>query len=292
MDISERNLEATIEAALLAYGPDAPLSDTETLQEPPVVYGDTLPGGYHKRRPDEYHRGLCLIPRDVIDFIYATQPKEWDKLKQQHGPDVKARFLTRLAREITRRGTLHVLRQGVRDSGCRFHLAYFRPSSGLNETLQKLYAANLFSVVRQLHYSEKTEQSLDLGIFLNGLPIFTAELKNPLNGQNVENAIQQYRTDRDPREPLLAFGRCLAHFAVDPDLVYMTTRLEGTKTRFMPFNKGRNGGAGNPPSWRSFATAYLWEDVWSRDSVLHLLQYFMHEVEERTTKAAGLAPST
>ena len=177
-----------------------------------------------------------------------------------------------------------MLRKGIRGNGCKFQLAYFRPSSGLNEALQKLYAANQFTVVRQLQYSEKTGHSLDLTIFLNGLPIFTAELKNPLMGQNVENAIRQYRFDRDPREPFFAFGRCLAHFAVDPDLVYMTTSLEGAKTRFLPFNKGRNGGAGNPPSWKSFATAYLWEEVWARDSVLNLIQHFIHVVEDEDDK--------
>ena len=280
MDISERNFEATIEAALIAHSTDASIEGVETVQEPPQPYGESPPGGYHKRRPEEYDRALCLLPRDTIDFIYATQPKEWEKLKKHYGTDIKQRFLARLSREILRRGTLDVLRNGIRDSGCRFQLAYFRPSSGLNATLQKLYEANLFAVVRQLKYSEKSEHSLDLGIFLNGLPIFTAELKNPLTGQNVENAIRQYRLDRDPREPLFAFRRCLAHFAVDPDLVYMTTHISGAKTRFLPFNKGRYGGAGNPPSWNSFATAYLWEEVWARDSVLNLIQHFIHTVAD------------
>src|SRR6266446_1745951 len=284
MDISERNFEHTIEAALLAHVPDSLTGEADTAQEPPLSYGQSLPGGYYKRRPDEYNRTLCLIPRDVIDFIYATQPKEWEKLKQQHGQDVKERFLTRLAREITRRGTLDVLRKGMRDSGCKFQLAYFRPSSGLNAALQKLYAANLFTVVRQLQYSEKTGHTLDLALFLNGLPIFTAELKNPLTGQNVEHAIRQYCFDRDPREPFFAFGRCLAHFAVDPDLVYMTTHLDAEKTHFLPFNKGRNGGAGNSPSWKSFATAYLWEEVWARESVLNLMQHFIHVVEDEDDK--------
>jgi type I restriction enzyme R subunit len=239
MDISERNFEAIIEATLIAYSSAASIAGVEAVQEPsPPTYDESPPGGYHERRPDEYDRSLCLIPRDVIDFLCATQPKEWEKLKKQHGNEVKQRFLGRLSREITRRGTLDVLRKDFRDSGCRFQLAYFRPSSGLNAALQKLYQANLFSVVRQLKYSEKSEHSLDLGIFLNGLPIFTAELKNPLTGQNVENAIRQYRFDRDPREPLFTFGRCLAHFAVDPDLVYMTTHLEGAKTRFLLLIRG------------------------------------------------------
>ena len=154
----------------------------------------------------------------------------------------------------------------------------------MNYDLLSLYGANLFSEVRQLHYSERNNNSLDLVLFLNGLPIFTAELKNPFTGQNVENAIKQYRTDRDPREPLFAFGRCLAHFAVDPELVYMTSHLEGQNTRFLPFNKGNKGGAGNPASWKGFATAYLWENIWARNSVLNLVQHFIQEIEDQDDK--------
>ena len=176
---------------------------------------------------------------------------------------------------------------GIKDSGCKFRLAYFRPASGLNEETQRLHAANLFAVVRQLRYSEKNEKSLDLVLFLNGIPIFTAELKNPLTGQDVEDAIRQYKTDRDPREPLFAYGRCLAHFAVDPDLVYVTTQLAGPKTRFLPFNQGKFGGAGNPPvppTQKGYATGYLWEETWARDSVLDLVRQFIHEVEEEDEK--------
>jgi type I restriction enzyme R subunit len=183
----------------------------------------------------------------VVDFLLATQPKEWRKLGEHYGAAVKERFVRRLASEIERRGALDVLRNGIKDSGVKFQLAYFRPSSGLNEETQRLHAGNLFAVVRQLRYSMKNEKSLDLMLFLNGIPIFTAELKNPLTGQEVENAIRQYKTDRDPREPLFAYGRCLGHFAVDPDLVYVTTQLAGPDTRFLPFNRGRFGGAGNPP---------------------------------------------
>ena len=247
-EISEQAFEEAIECALLRHGPDACRGDTTAVRESPPAYDDEpVPGGYRKRRPEDYDRGLCLIPADVIDFLLATQPKEWQKLKQHHGVDVKLRFLGRLSREIGRRGALDILRNGIKDSGCKFRLAYFRPSSGLNEELQRLHAANLFSVVRQLRFSEQGEESLDLVLFLNGIPIFTAELKNPLNGQDVENATRQYRTARDPREPLFAYGRCLAHFAVDPELVFVTTRLVGSATRFLPFNQGRFGGAGNPP---------------------------------------------
>ncbi|MDW8373303.1 MAG: type I restriction endonuclease [Planctomycetota bacterium] len=289
--ISERAFEEAIERALLQHGPDAVVSADSSfilhpssfVAEPIAPYGENPPGGYRRRRPEDYDRTLCLLPRDVTDFILATQPKEWQKLEQHHGRAVREQFLKRLAGEIEQRGALDVLRNGIKDSGVKFRLAFFRPASGLNEETRRLYAANLFAVVRQLRYSTKNENSLDLVLFLNGIPIFTAELKNPLTGQNVEDAMRQYKTDRDPREPLFRYGRCLAHFAVDPDLVYVTTHLQGARTRFLPFNQGRFGGAGNPPvppTRPGYATAYLWEQTWSRDSVLELVRQFIHEVEE------------
>jgi type I restriction enzyme R subunit len=281
--IAERAFEEAIECRLLQSGPDACADPASGMREAPRPSGEAPPGFYRKRSSDDYDRALCLLPRDVLDFVLATQPKEWQKLAQHYGPAVKEQFLRRLASEIDRRGALDVQRNGIKDSGCRFHLAYFRPASGLNEEIRRLYQANLFGIVRQLRYSEKNEKSLDLVLFLNGIPIFAAELKNPLNGQDVEDAIRQYKMDRDPREPLLAYGRCLAHFAVDPDLVYVTTHLDGEKTRFLPFNQGRFGGAGNPPlppTRTGYATAYLWEGTWSRNSVLDLVRQFIHEVEE------------
>ena len=279
MDISEKNFEATIEQVLLT---GLPTPKGKKAAHP--VEGVYSPGGYRQRSPNDYNRSLCLDTDVVMEFVYATQPQEWEKLNAQHGADVKTKFLQRLATEITKRGTLDVFRKGMKDSGCKFQLAYFKPVTGLNQDTQTLYAANQFSIIRQLKFSEKTEQSLDMVLFLNGIPIFTAELKNPLTGQNVENAISQYKNDRDPREPLFAFGRCLAHFAVDPDLVYMTTHLAKEKTRFLPYNKGRNGGAGNPPSALGFATAYLWEQTWSKDSVLDLILNFVQVVDEEDDK--------
>ena len=287
VDISEKNLEETIEQVLLSN--EQTDASEAAVRHPRPLYGattsnialdDVVPGGYHKRTSADYDKTLCLLPEDVLNFIYATQPKEWEKFKRQHEADVRKAFLQRLAGEIRARGTLNVLRKGIKANGCKFQLAYFQPSSGLNYEVITLYNANFFSEVRQLHYSERNNNSLDLVLFLNGLPIFTAELKNPFTGQNVQNAIQQYRLDRDPREPLLAYGRCLVHFAVDPDLVYTATHLEGPQTTFLPFNKGRNGGAGNPPSWQGFATAYLWESIWARKSILNLMQHFIQEVEE------------
>ena len=283
--ISERAFEDAIEAALLRHGPDEISGVPPIASETRIPYGDQgmQPGGYLKRRPQDYDRTLCLLPNDVLDFVLATQPKEWQRLSQHYGAQVKERFLKRVSSEIERRGALNVLRTGVKDMGCTFRLAYFRPASGLNEETRRLYMANFFAVVRQVRYSTKNENSLDLVLFLNGIPIFTAELKNPLSGQTVEDAIRQYKTDRDPRDPLLAYGRCLAHFAVDPNLVYVTTHLVGPKTRFLPYNRGKFGGAGNPPvppTQTGYATSYLWEETWARDSVLDLVRQFIHEVEE------------
>jgi type I restriction enzyme R subunit len=287
VDVSERSFEETIERALLAGGPDAGPADMAAVRESQEPFGASPPGGYRRARLEDYDRALCLLPRDALDFVLATQPKEWEKLKQHYGAAVQEQFLKRLSAEIERRGALAVLRNGIKDSGCKFKLAYFRSASGLNEETRRLHAANQFSVVRQLRYSPKSKKSLDLVFFLNGIPIFTAELKNPLTGQDVEDAIRQYKTDRDPREPLLAYGRCLAYFAVDPDLVYVTTHLQRAKTRFLPFNQGKFGGAGNPPvppTRRGYATAYLWEETWARDSVLDLVRQFIHEVEEEDEK--------
>jgi type I restriction enzyme, R subunit len=282
--VSEKSLEDAIERALLAGGPDAPGGAlAEPMPAPYAVGASVAPGGYHRRAPDDYDRTRCLLPRDVIDFVYATQPKTWERLKQHHGAQAKEKFLDRLAREIERNGVLHVLRHGIRDSGCKFELGYFPPASSLNEDQQTKHAANLFAVVRQLRYSEKNQNSLDVALFLNGIPLFTAELKNQFTGQDVRDAVRQYKLDRDPREPLFALGRCVAHFAVDPDLVYVSTQLAGVATRFLPFNRGNHGGAGNPPASPTtggYATRYLWEQVWARDSVLDLLQHFVHQVEE------------
>ena len=280
IDISEKNFEAALEAALLLGGPDAARAAVQVTRETSNTAHEFIPGGYHKREPEQYDKQLCLIRQDVLDFIYATQPQEWDKFKKQHGKDAHDRLFQRLAQQIQTRGTLDVLRNGLKANGSRFRLAYFRPSSGLNDELQKLYLGNLFSEIRQLKYSVKNENSLDLVLFLNGLPIVTAELKNPLTGQTVQDAIKQYKTTRDPREPLFAFGRVLAHFALDPDLAYMTTHLQGAQTRFLPFNQGNQNGAGNPPSWRGFATAYLYEQIWARDSLLDLAQNFVQEIQQ------------
>jgi type I restriction enzyme, R subunit len=183
---------------------------------------------------------------------------------------------------------LDCLRHGVTDRGVKLKLAFFRPASGLNPESQTLYAANVLTVTRQVHFSEKnSDLSVDLLLSVNGLPVATAELKNPFTGQTVLHAQKQYREDRDPKEPLFQFKRrALVHFAVDPDEVYMTTKLEGKKTYFLPFNKGRHGGKGNPGNPKGYKTAYLWEDVWQRDSWLDILARFAHlEVKEKVVNS-------
>ena len=259
IDYSEENFENTIAEALLT-------------------------NGYNQHSSSYYHPSLCLVPKNVLDFIYTTQPDEWDRFKRMYGADAKDRFLKRLSHEISRRGTLEILRKGIKSDGCRFQLTYFQPISKLNLKLQKQYQANIFSFIRQLRYSEKSNASIDLVLFLNGLPTFSAELKNPLTGQTVLDAISQYRVSRDPREPLFKSNRCLADFGVDPNLVYMTTKLEGRNTRFLPFNQGHNNGAGNPLSWKGFSTSYLWEKIWFGDSILNLIQYFIHQIYVKDSK--------
>jgi type I restriction enzyme R subunit len=285
--ISERNFESLIECTLLAGGPDACAGKLGVVEERRTPYGTLTPGGYTRRTAADYDEALCLDPGQVIAFVQATQPQAWAKLRRHYGDRARARFLKRLSREITKRGTLDVLRKGIKDMGASIRLVYFKPPTGLNPGLQEKYRANRFSVIRQLTYSVKDQdqrhrKSLDLALFLNGLPLFTAELKNPLTGQNYRYAIRQYETTRDPQEPFFALGRCLAHFAVDPDQVWFTTELAGRDTLFFPFNRGRGRGAGNPPAGPgSFATAYLWEDVWARDTVLRLLEQFVHVIDIR-----------
>ena len=278
---TEQAFEDAIECVLLQGGPDACPSHKARVREPRPGYGPSFkPGGYHRRASSEFDRERCLVLRDVRDFIIASQPKRWKRLRELRGADFKERFLDHLALQLKRRGVVDVLRNGIKDHGIKFHLAYFRPSSRLNEESARLHKANLFAVVRQLRYTPKSEHSLDLAIFLNGIPVFTAELKNPLTGQDVQDAVAQYRKDRSPGEALLAPRRCIAHFAVDPNLVYVTTRLAGAATRFRPFNQGRDGGSGNPPVapiGGAYPTDYLWNRIWARDSVLNLIQQFVHE---------------
>ena len=230
---------------------------------------------YRSLQPTDYDRSLCLIPDETLQFIRDTQPNEYQRLERQYGADTPIKLLDRVSKQIASRGVLDVLRNGVKDRGCSFDLTYFHPSSGMNPDHQRLYAQNRFSLIRQLHYSQRNEKSLDMTLFLNGLPLVTMELKNSLTGQVVTDAEKQYRTDRDPREPLFQFKRCLVHFAVGNEKVSMTTHLQGGGTRFFPFNKGIE----NPVNPEGHKTAYLWEDILQPDNLMELINNFIHEQE-------------
>ncbi len=231
--------------------------------------------GYRSLQSSHYSKSLCLISSETLRFIQMTQLEEYQKLERQYGEDTPQKLMVRISNQVKSRGVLDVLRKGVKDRGCDFKLTYFQPSSGMNPDHQRLYGQNRFSLIRQLHYSERNEKSLDMVLFLNGLPLVTMELKNSLTGQVFTDAEKQYRTDRDPREPLFQFKRCLVHFAVGNEKVSMTTHLQGGKTRFFPFNKGIE----NPVNPNGHKTAYLWADILQPDNLMALINNFIHEQE-------------
>jgi type I restriction enzyme R subunit len=264
---------------------------SEALFEDAITAHLVESGGYNMckwgtqpRWSSDFDPKLGLDTAEVFAFIEATQLKEWAALVKSHGGDpatARQRFLKRLASQIDERGTIDVLRRGVRDQSTEFRLAYFQPAHGLTPALVERYQSNRLTVTRQLPYEPGSNRTVDLCLFVNGIPVATAELKNLLTGQSLDHAIRQYREDRDPGN--LSLGRrALVHFAVDPNLVSMTTRLAGEATVFLPFNRGHDGGKGNPPNPDGHRTAYLWERVWARDSWMDLLARFVH-VERPTT---------
>jgi len=241
-------------------------------------------GSYSKGDPKTYDAELGLFPADVVAFIEATQVKNWKKLTDIHGERVADTLLGSLCKELASKGSLNVLRHGFKCFGRTFKLAYFTPNSGLNQDAWSDYAKNNITVTRQVRFDPKDQaQSIDVVLAVNGLPVVTLELKNPMTNQNVEHAKYQYRNERDQRCPLFRFKeRALVHFAVDPDLVFMTTKLAGKNTHFLPFNRGNGHGAGNPVQKDNYRTAYLWEEVLVKDSLLDILSRFMRlQVEEK-----------
>jgi len=239
-------------------------------------------GGYISGNPRDFDEKLGIFPSHVIDFVKNSQPKEWHKISNLHKSNVEERVIQRLLQELESRGTLDVIRKGFTDLGVKFKMAYFRPESSLNPDAELLYDKNRLAVTRQVYYERKGNNSLDMVLSLNGLPIATIELKNQFSGQSVENAKNQYVFDREPNEPIFQFNkRALVHFAVDTDECFMTTQLAGKHTRYLPFNIGHNNGAGNPPNNNGYRTAYLWETVWAKDSFMDIIGKFLHlHVEE------------
>jgi len=233
--------------------------------------------GYQSRHFSEYDRTLCLLRNEVINFIRTTQPENWGRLEEIHGVDVENKVLQRISSEISKRGVIDILRNQVVDRGVYLDLCYFEPKSDLNPDHQRLYESNQFVIVRQLHYSNQNENSIDTVLFLNGIPLITMELKNQLTGQNIYHSQNQYKNDRDPKEPLLQFKRCVVHFCVDNNKVSMATRLSGTKTFFLPFNKGLEN-----PEVNGYRTEYLWKDILTKDSILDILENFVQVIEEKS----------
>ena len=264
---TERDFETAIEAGLTGYG------------------------GYETCSPDTYDETLALFPSDAIGFLKESQSASWRALETLLGPKTAATVLDNLSKELELKGTLHVLRHGFKCYGKTLRMAWFRPNTRMNPEAADNYARNRLTITRQVAFTSVVKKAdgknrrcvIDVTLAVNGIPVVTAELKNPLTGQRAADAMRQYEDERDGRDLLFAFKRrALVHFAVDPDEVWMTTRLRGRETDFLPFNRGNDHGAGNPPVEGNWKTHYLWDEVLQADSLLEILQRFMHlEVTER-----------
>jgi len=250
---------------------------SENTFETAIIQSLIENGGYTEGHASDYSPDLGLFKAEVLQFLKETQPRQWDKLSAIHSSDVENRLIQRLAKEMDLRGSLDVIRNGFVDYGVRFKMAFFKPESGLNPDTLALYEQNRLKVIRQVYYSKKNKNSVDLVLSLNGLPVATLELKNQFTGQTTAHAKKQYAFTRDNRELLFTFKkRTLVHFAVDDEAVYMTTRIAGSKTYWLPFNKGDNFGAGNPLNPWGYKTDYLWRDILARDSWLEIIGRFIH----------------
>lgn len=239
-------------------------------------------GGYTKGLSQDFDSQIGLFPKYIVEFLKTSQPAAWDKLSNIHKDEVEKKVVQRLIKEIDLRGVLDVIRKGFTDYGVKFNMAYFKPESSLNPEAEAQYLSNHLSVTRQLYYERVGKNSIDMVLSLNGLPIATIELKNQFSGQSVDNAKKQYVYDREASEPIFQFKkRTLVHFAVDADECFMTTKLDGKHTRYLPFNIGSNNGAGNPVNKEGYRTSYLWEYVWTKESFMDIIGKFLHlSVEE------------
>jgi type I restriction enzyme R subunit len=237
--------------------------------------------GYHKRGKENYNKASCIDPELTLKFVHDTQIKEWNKFERVYGANAEQKFFYRLVNEIDKKGTIDVLRNGFKDVGCSFKLFYPKPNNKKNPDLFEKFEKNIFSVIDELEYEPKEDSKrLDLVIFINGLPIISIELKDTFS-QGVEKAIKQYKEDRDPREPI--FQRCFVHFAMSDEKIYMTTKLEGLKTKFLPFNKGLE----NPDVTNDYKTAYLYNDILQINKLSKLISNFIYiekDEDEKETK--------
>ena len=278
-DLSERGLERLICKAMTGDPCDPP--SRATTGEPRHSSGGAgwSPGNHH-----DYNREYCIDLVQLRTFLYVTQPDVAPALRLDEDCPTRRAFLARLQGEITRRGTIDVLRNGIKHRSHNLDLFYGTPSAH-NEKAQRRFHQNRFSVTRQLRYSrDDAQRSLDIGLFINGLPVFTFELKNSLTKQTVSDAILQFKRDRNPREPLFQFGRCVAHFAVDENEAHFCTHLRGKASWFLPFNRGWKSGAGNPPNPNGLRSEYLLCDILTRESVSNILENYAQVVTSKNAK--------
>lgn len=251
-------------------------------------------GGYEKGNPSSFNRSVALDTGTFVSFIKNSQPKKWGRYVRIYGVDSEKQIVERFCREVKMVGLLRVLRKGFTDRGITFQVVFWKPETSLNATTMAQYEANTLHCTRQLHYSVHNENSIDIVLFVNGIPVVSMELKCQFTGQDTANAIQQYKFDRATKDTIFAFKeRVLVHFAVDLSRVYMTTRLEGDKTYFLPFNQGSNGagcvgGAGNPINPDGYDTDYLWKNVLCKDRLLEILQKYLHLETVRDQKTGRI----
>ena len=243
-------------------------------------------GGYSKGDPKKFNRESALDEETFVEFIKTSQPKKWDRYVKIYAENSEKQVVERFKREVKTTNLLNVMRHGFMDRGIKFYPIFWKPATSLNETTQIQYDANILHCTRQLHYSVHNENSIDIVLFVNGIPVVSMELKCQFTGQDTTNAINQYKFDRAGKDAIFAFKeRVLVHFAVDLTNIYMTTKLEGAHTFFLPFNQGSNGagkvgGKGNPVNPDGYDTAYLWERVLCKDSLMEILQKYMHLQQE------------
>ena len=264
------------------------MSHTDTTEK--VFQNDIiahlLSTGYVKRGNENYNRASCLDPELTLKFIHDTQEKTWKKFQRVYGDKTEQKFFYRLISEIERKGTINVLRNGFKDAGCSFKLFYPRPNTRKNPELFEKFEKNIFSVIDELEYEQKENSNrLDLVVFINGLPIITIELKDTFS-QGVEKAIKQYKEDRDPKEPI--FQRCFVHFAMSDEKIYMATKLEGMKTRFLPFNKGLENPEPNVKT--DYKTSYLYNDILQISKLSRLISNFIYMEKDDLGKTKPIFP--
>ena len=274
MDKSEKRFERDIESFLIS--PDGGYTQFN---------GQDAEGNWVHTRQHNLER--CIYMDVLCEFIAKTQPKEWEKYTRYYGENAPDKLYHRLETTISNQGLLHVLRNGIEDMGCKLRICYFKPESDLNPVAVEHYEANILGCTRQFRYSPSHNNTLDMVLSVNGIPVVALELKNQLKGQDVQCAIRQFKTDRSSKEFCFRPNhRFLVYFAVDLYEAYMTTQLADGATRFMPFNQGSNGagvtgGAGNPANPNGYATHYLWEEVLQRDSLMDLIHRFISYVKEK-----------